>query len=77
MNEIIFVVEDVPERGYTTRAVGESIFTEVESLDDSTTVSATRCAVISMRVMLRSSSVCTSCETKSSLHKVTRESVWH
>ena len=43
----------------------------------STTVSATRCAVISMRVMLRSSSVCTSCGTKSSLHEVTSRSVWH
>ncbi len=33
MNEIIFVVEDAPEGGYTARAVGESIFTEAESLD--------------------------------------------
>ena len=34
MNEIIFVVEDAPEGGYTARAVGESIFTEAESLHD-------------------------------------------
>ena len=34
MNEIIFVVEDAPEGGYTARAVGESIFTEAETLDD-------------------------------------------
>ena len=34
MNEIIVVVEDAPEGGYTARAVGESIFTEAESLGD-------------------------------------------
>ncbi|MGH9418772.1 MAG: 2-oxoisovalerate dehydrogenase [Thermoanaerobaculia bacterium] len=28
MNEIIFLVEDAPEGGYTARALGESIFTE-------------------------------------------------
>ncbi len=33
MKEVIFVVEDAPEGGYTARAVGESIFTEAESLD--------------------------------------------
>ena len=33
MNEIIFVVEEAPEGGYTARAVGESIFTEAEDLD--------------------------------------------
>jgi hypothetical protein len=34
MSEIIFVVEEAPEGGYIVRAVGESIFTEAESLDD-------------------------------------------
>ena len=34
MNEIIFVVENAPEGGYTARAVGESIFTEADTLDD-------------------------------------------
>lgn len=30
MNEIIFVVEEAPEGGYTARALGESIFTEAD-----------------------------------------------
>ena len=34
MSEIIFLVEEAPEGGYTARAVGESIFTEAESVDD-------------------------------------------
>ncbi|MEW5798186.1 MAG: 2-oxoisovalerate dehydrogenase [Bacteroidota bacterium] len=33
-SEIIFVVEESPESGYTARALGESIFTEAETLDD-------------------------------------------
>lgn len=32
MSEIVFVVEEAPEGGYTARAVGESIFTEADSL---------------------------------------------
>jgi hypothetical protein len=32
MREIIFVVEEAPEGGYTARALGESIFTEADSL---------------------------------------------
>ncbi len=34
MNEIIFLVTDAPEGGYSARALGESIFTEAETLDD-------------------------------------------
>lgn len=34
MNEIIFLVEDAIEGGYTARSLGESIFTEGDSLDD-------------------------------------------
>ena len=34
MNEIIFVGEEAPEGGYTARALGESIFTEGDSLDE-------------------------------------------
>ena len=30
MNEIIFVVEEAPEGGYTARALGESIFAEAD-----------------------------------------------
>lgn len=32
MKELIFVVEDAPEGGFTARALGESIFTEAEDL---------------------------------------------
>ena len=32
MNEIIFIVEESPEGGYVARALGESIFTEVDDL---------------------------------------------
>lgn len=34
MTEIIFLVEDAPEGGYTARAVSASIFTEADSLDE-------------------------------------------
>lgn len=34
MNEIIFVVEEAPEGGYTAKAIGESIFTEADTLDE-------------------------------------------
>jgi hypothetical protein len=33
MNEIIFLVEDAPEGGFTARALGQSIFTEAASLE--------------------------------------------
>lgn len=32
MNEVIFLVEDAPEGGYTARALGASIFTEADDL---------------------------------------------
>jgi len=32
MNKIIFLVEEIPEGGYTTRAPGESIFTEADTI---------------------------------------------
>ncbi len=34
MAEIIFVVEGALEGGYTARALGESVFTEAESLEE-------------------------------------------
>jgi len=34
MNELLFVVEEAPEGGYTARALGEAIFTEAENLED-------------------------------------------
>ncbi|HEX9754833.1 MAG TPA: hypothetical protein VGA42_03965 [Gemmatimonadales bacterium] len=33
MNEIIFVVEEAPEGGYTARALGEDIFTEADDIE--------------------------------------------
>ena len=32
MNEIIFLVEEAPQGGYTARALGASIFTEADDL---------------------------------------------
>ena len=33
-SEIIFVVEESPEGGYEAKALGESIYTQAESLDE-------------------------------------------
>lgn len=33
MSELIFIVEEAPEGGYTARALGESIFTEADSIE--------------------------------------------
>lgn len=32
MSELVFLVEEAPEGGYTARALGESIFTEADTL---------------------------------------------
>jgi hypothetical protein len=32
--EIIFLVQDAPEGGFTAKALGHSIFTEADTLDD-------------------------------------------
>jgi predicted RNase H-like HicB family nuclease len=34
MNEIIFIVEESPEGGYQAKALGYSIFTEADTLED-------------------------------------------
>lgn len=34
MDEIIFVVNEAPEGGFTARALGESIFTEADDLTE-------------------------------------------
>ncbi len=34
MTEIIFAVEEAPEGGYSARAVGESIYTQAESVEE-------------------------------------------
>jgi hypothetical protein len=33
-NEIIFVVEEAPEGGYTARALGQAVFTEADSWEE-------------------------------------------
>ena len=44
-SEIIFIVEESPEGGYEAKALGQSIFTQAESLDDLKTMvqDAVRC----------------------------------
>ncbi len=34
MNEIIFLVQEAPEGGYTAQALGSAIFTEADVVDD-------------------------------------------
>jgi predicted RNase H-like HicB family nuclease len=34
MEELFFLVEQTPEGGYTARALGESIFTQGETIDE-------------------------------------------
>jgi hypothetical protein len=34
MSELIFVVEEAPEGGFTARALGESIFTEADTIGE-------------------------------------------
>ncbi|HEV2970206.1 MAG TPA: hypothetical protein VGY55_09465 [Pirellulales bacterium] len=34
MNEIIFLIEDAAEGGFTARALGESIFTAPDTMDE-------------------------------------------
>jgi hypothetical protein len=45
MSELIFLVEEAAEGGFTARALGESIFTEAETLEElrQTVRDATRC----------------------------------
>jgi len=33
MTELVFLVEDAPEGGYTARALGEPIFTEADDIE--------------------------------------------
>ncbi|MCM2359435.1 MAG: hypothetical protein NDI77_14895 [Geobacteraceae bacterium] len=34
MNEIFFLVDEAPEGGYAAKALGESIFTEADTLEE-------------------------------------------
>ncbi len=45
-SELVFVVEEAPEGGYTARALGEAIFTEGDDLDR-------------LRAMVRDAVICT------------------
>ncbi len=44
-SELVFVVEEAPERGCTARALGEAIFTEADDLDQ-------------LRAMVRDAVIC-------------------
>ena len=33
MNELVFLVEDAPEGGFTARGLGAAVFTEADTLD--------------------------------------------
>ena len=33
MNELVFLVEEAPEGGFTARALGAAVFTEADTLD--------------------------------------------
>ncbi len=57
MNELIFLVEDAVEGGFTARALGESIFTQAESLNE-------------LKIMIRDAVLCHFDESK--LPKVVR-----
>jgi hypothetical protein len=34
MNELIFLIEEAPEGGFTAKALGESIYTEGDTMDE-------------------------------------------
>ena len=34
MTEIVFLIQDDPDGGYTARALGESIFTQADDMDE-------------------------------------------
>ncbi len=34
MNELIFIIEESPEGGYSAKALGEAIFTDGDTLDE-------------------------------------------
>jgi len=54
MSEIVFVVEQAPEGGFTARAVGESIFTEADDLAQLHERARDAVAAISTRARRRS-----------------------
>ncbi len=64
-DEIIFLVEDAPEGGYTAHALNHSIFTEAETLIELKAAIKTRCDAISKKASVPRSCVCILCGTRS------------
>ncbi|MEO8412080.1 MAG: hypothetical protein ABI472_00405 [Ginsengibacter sp.] len=54
MNEIIFLIEEALEGGYTARAIGEGIFTEGDTLEETKKILRKRLNAILMKVKCRS-----------------------
>jgi hypothetical protein len=50
LSEVVFLVEEAPEDGFTARALGASIFTEAEDVSSLYDRVAMRSAVISRKV---------------------------
>jgi hypothetical protein len=59
VNEIIFLIEDAAEGGFNARALGESIFTAADTMDELRSTSAKRSIVTFNPVRAQSSSACT------------------
>ena len=53
MDEMIFMVENAPEGGYTARALGASIFTEADDLEACVSRFETRCGATSKQARVR------------------------
>ncbi|MGH7654740.1 MAG: type II toxin-antitoxin system HicB family antitoxin [Gemmatimonadaceae bacterium] len=68
MTEILFIVEESEEGGYTARAVGASIVTEGDTLDELREMVRDAYAATSTRATSRDrkGSACTLCMTRSS-----------
>jgi len=75
VKEIIFVVEDDPEGGLTARALGESIFTEADTMEDlRRSVLDVPGAIMRMNPRSLGSFGCTAFLTKSlPMHRIPRD----
>ena len=63
-SEIVFLVEPAPEGGYTARALGESIFTEADTVEEMHDQVRDACVVILKTLSGQRRSAGTSCMTK-------------
>lgn len=50
MNEIIFLIEEAPEGGYTARALGESIFTDGDTFEETKKILKKQLIAILMKI---------------------------